>query len=64
MPVFEERGNRSIRRNPLGGEYRTNKLNPHIKPDLVIEPGPHWWEVIALITAPSLHTPIRNQTIN
>ena len=29
---------------PLGAEYRTNKLNPHMKPSLGIEPGPHWWE--------------------
>ena len=24
-------------------------------PSLGIEPGPHWWEASALITAPSLH---------
>ena len=24
-------------------------------PDLGIEPGPHWWKVSALTTAPSLH---------
>ena len=52
--VFEERGNRSTRRKPLGAEQRTNKLNPHMTPDLGIEPGPHWWEAIALTTAPSL----------
>ena len=45
MPVFEERGNRSIRRNPLGAEQRTNKLNPHIKPDLGIEPGARFSKV-------------------
>ena len=27
-----------------------------MKPDLGIEPGPHWWEASALTTAPSLHT--------
>ena len=35
-------------------EYRTNKLNPHMTPDLGIKPGPHWWEVRALPTVPSL----------
>ena len=54
MLVFEERGNRSTRRKPLGAEKRTNKLNPHLTPDLGIEPGPHWWEASALTTAPSL----------
>ena len=52
---LEERGNWSTRRKPLGAEKRTDKLNPHLTPDLGIEPGPHWWEVIALTTAPSLH---------
>ena len=33
MVVFEERGNRSTRRKPLGAEKRTNKLNPHITPE-------------------------------
>ena len=55
MLVFEERGNRSTRRNPLGAELRTNKLNPHMTLDLGIEPGAHWWEASALTTAPSLH---------
>ena len=44
MVVFEERGNRSTWRKPLGAEKKTNKLNPHLTPDLGIEPGPHWWE--------------------
>jgi len=56
MLVFEERGNWSTRRKPLGAEQRTNKLNPHMTPDLEIEPGPYWWEASALITAPSLHS--------
>jgi len=30
MVVFEERGNRSTWRKPLGAEWRTNKLNPHL----------------------------------
>ena len=50
MLVFEERGNRSTRRKPLGAEKRTNKLSPHLTPDLGIEPGPHWWEASALTT--------------
>jgi len=45
---FEERGNWSTRRKPLGAYWRTNKLNPHMTPDLGIEPEPHWWEASAL----------------
>ena len=56
MLVFEKRGNRSTRRKPLGAEQRNNKLNPHMTPDLEIEPGPHWCEASALTTAPSLHS--------
>ena len=52
--VFEEGGNRSTRRKPLGAEQRTNNLNPHMTPDLEIEPGSHWWEASALTTVPSL----------
>ena len=55
MLVFENRDNRSTRRKPLGAEQRNNKLNPHITPDLEIEPGPHWWKASALTTAPSVH---------
>ena len=47
MLVFEERGNRSTRRKLLDAEYRTNKLNPHMKPSLGIEHWPHWWETSA-----------------
>ena len=44
--------NWSTRRKTLGAETRTNnKLNPHIAPSPGIEPGPHWWEASALITA-------------
>ena len=32
----------------------TNKLNPHVMSSLGIEPWPHWWEMSALTTAPSL----------
>ena len=42
MVVFQERGNRSTWRKPLGADKRTNKLNPHLTPDLGIELGPHW----------------------
>ena len=39
----------------LGARTRTNnKLNPHMTPSPGIKPGPHWWEVSALTTAPSL----------
>jgi len=54
MLVFEERGNWSTRRKPLGAEQRTNKLNPHMTPDLEIEPGPYWWEASALTITPQL----------
>ena len=49
------RGNQSTWRKPLSAELRTNKLNPHMTPDLGIEPGPHWWEAIPLTIEPSLH---------
>ena len=55
MLVFEERGNRSTWRKPLGAEQRTNELNPHMTPDLGIEPEPHWWKASALTTVPTLH---------
>ena len=55
MLVFEESRNRSTRRKPLGAEKRTNKLNPHMTPDLEIEPRPHWWKASPLTTASSLH---------
>ena len=54
MLVFEERRNRSTRRKPFSTEYKTNKLNPHMAPDLGIEPGLHWWGASALTTTPSL----------
>jgi len=55
MLVFEGKGNWSTQRKPLGAEKRTNKLDPHMTPDLGLKPGPHWWEASALTTAPSLH---------
>ena len=33
MLVFEERGNQSARKKPLGAEQKTNKLNPPMMPD-------------------------------
>jgi len=56
MLVFqEERENRRTQRKPLGAEWRTNKLDPQKKPNLGIEPGPHWWEASAFTTTSSLH---------
>ena len=53
---FVRRGvNRSTWRKPLGAKERTNnKLNPHMASTPGFEAGPHWWEVSALATAPSL----------
>jgi len=48
MQVFEERG------KPLRAEKRTNKLNPHMRPSLEIELGPHLWGVSAFTTMPPL----------
>ena len=56
MLVFDERGNRSTWRKPLGAEWTPNKLNSHMTSDLGIEPEPHWWEASTLTNAPSLHT--------
>ena len=40
---------------PLREMMRTNnKLNPHMMPNPVIEPEPHWWEASALNIALSL----------
>ena len=54
MLVFEEKGNWSTqkKKKPLSAAERTNKLNPHMMPDLGIKPGPPWWEASALTTAP------------
>ena len=53
--VFEERGKLAHRRKTSRSKERTNnKLNPYMTPGPGIEPGPHWWEVRALTTAPSL----------
>ena len=55
MLVFEERENRVPGEKPLGARTRTNnKLNPQLTPSPGIEPGPHWWEAIALTTSPFL----------
>ena len=34
--------------------------DPHLTPDLGIEPGPHLWEASDLTTAPSLH-PLKSE---
>ena len=40
---------------PLGAKERTNnELNPNIASTLGLEPGPYWWELSVLITAPAL----------
>ena len=56
MLVFEERGKTGVPgEKPLGAKERTNnKLNPHMASTPGFEPGPHWWEVSAPTTAPSL----------
>ena len=64
MVAFEERGNRTTRRKPLGAEKRREPTNSsHVTPDLGIEPGPYWWEASALTTAPSLH-PTNRDIVN
>ena len=57
MLVFEERGNWSTRRKPLGAEKRREPTNSTHIWHWIWEsnPGPHWWEASALTTAPSLH---------
>ena len=40
--------------------FLNNKLNPHIAPSPVIEPGTHWWETSALTSAPCL-LPLKQQ---
>ena len=39
---------------PLRTEWGTNKLNSHMAASQEIEPGPCWWKVSALTTAPTL----------
>ena len=60
MLVFEERGKPEYPEENLSEQRReptTNKLNPHMASTAGFEPGPHWWEASALITAPSLAPP-------
>ena len=46
---------------PLGARERTNnKLNLHMVSTPGFEPGPHWWEMSALTTAPPLLPPLQN----
>ena len=55
MLVFEERGKLEYPEKNLSEQRReptTNSTHMTLGPG--IEPGPHWWEVSALTTAPSL----------
>ena len=55
MLVFEERGKPEYpEKNLAAKERNNNKLNPNMASTPGFEPGPHWWEASALITAPSL----------
>ena len=53
---FQGEGKTGVPRGkPLAARERTNnKLNPHMASTPGFEPGPHWWEASALITAPAL----------
>jgi len=42
------------RKTSWSKDENQNKLNPHMAPGPGVEPGPHWWEVSTLTTAPSL----------
>ena len=55
--VFEKGKTGVTRENPLEAEQKTNKLNPHVVPSLVIRPQPQWWEKNPLTTAPALRHP-------
>jgi len=55
--VFEERGKPEHPEKNFSEQSREpmiNKLNSHMTPGPGIEPGTHWWEASALITAPTL----------
>ena len=56
MLVFEERGKLEYTEKNLSEQGREPTTNStHVMtPGPGIEPGIHWWEVIALTTAPSL----------
>ena len=56
MLVFEERGQPEYQEKNLSEQSREPTNSPtYDRPCLGIEPGPHWWEVSALSTAPALH---------
>ena len=61
MLVLEERGETGVPgEKPLGARRKNNtehKLNPHIASMRGFEPRPHWWEVRAITTVPSLALP-------
>jgi len=50
-----ETGETRVPRENLSVQRREPTNSTDMTPDLGIEPGPHWWEVSALTTAPSLH---------
>ena len=55
MLVFEGREKPTTERKiPRNKERFDNKLNPYMTPEPTIEPEPHWSEVNALTTTPSL----------
>jgi len=55
MLLFAEGGKpENPEKNPRSREENQHKLNPLMASGPGIEPGPHWWEVSALTTAPSL----------
>jgi len=55
MLVFEERRKPEYPEKNLSEQGREPTTNStHMTPSPGTEPGPHWWEVSALTTAPSL----------
>ena len=55
LMIFVEGGKpENPEKNPQSKAKTKNKLNPHMTPDLGMEPEPHWWEASTLTTAPSL----------
>ena len=55
MLAFEERGKPEYTEENLSVQNREPTNSTHnMTPNLVIEPGPHWWEASALTTTPFL----------
>ena len=65
VPNWRRGENQSTRRktSPSKDKNQQLKLNPFLTRNLVIEPGPHWWEVSALTTAPSQLSILSNTDI-